>query len=79
MMVQEYDAAGALVAGDTASMAPCAASLNLLRDRVKGVCDGARSALRMQGSGRREAMLEAEKQLASVLHVCFPHLSVFVA
>lgn len=69
VMMQDYEAAGALVAMDAQSMAPCASSLNLLRERVKVVCDRARSSLGMQGSRRKEAMLEAEKHVAAVLHV----------
>lgn len=73
VIVQEYEAAGALVAEDAPSMGPCATSLDLMRERVNRVCDRARSALRMQGSGRMKAMLEAEKLLAAVLHVRCPN------
>jgi hypothetical protein len=72
VMLREYEAAGALVAVDTSSMDACASSLRLLRERLKSVCDRARSALRLQGSGRKQAMLEAEKLLAAVLHVRCP-------
>ena len=73
-LLHEYEAAGALVAEDASSMAPCAESLSLLRARVTLVCDRARSALSMQGPKRIDAMLEAEKFLAAVLHVCSPYL-----
>lgn len=69
VVLQDYEAAALLVAEDASSMAPCAESLKLLRERVSRVCERARSALRIQGSKRMDAMLEAEKLLAAVLHV----------
>jgi hypothetical protein len=68
-MMQQYEATGALVSSDAPSMAPCASSLHLQQERIKLVCDRAREALGMQGEGRKEALLEAEKHLAAILHV----------